>query len=183
MDQGTILAAGHAMKPSRVLGAALIFLAGCGSCTQDQSAGDPFLAGLSANKASETVVQVEDASVSFWLNGNVLGPPNYIDLSIDMTGFADWESPDAMVRVKAACPTIGGARQTFEKEYRKADLTKYDKGARRALIVIPQVVGTDEGNQSQNAPGKHELTVTVESTVPPRTATGACAFEVIIPKR
>jgi hypothetical protein len=171
------------MQPHRILGVGLILLAGCGSCTPDESAGDPFLAGLSVNKGTETVVPVEGASVSFWLNGTVFGPPNLIDLTIDMTGFADWENPDAAVRVKAACPTIGGARQTFEKEYHKADLTKYDARAKRALIVIPQVVGTDEKHESENSSGKHELTVKLESNVPPRTATATCSFDVIIPKR
>jgi len=161
----------------------MILLSGCGSCTPGESAGDPFLNDLSANKGPESVVPVEGASVSFWVNGTVFGPPNYIDLTIDMTGFADWENPDAVLRVKAACPTIGGARQTFEKEYRKADLTKYDAKARRALIVIPQVVGTNDKHESENSPGNHELTVTLESTIPERTVSGTCAFDVIIPKR
>jgi hypothetical protein len=170
------------MRPSRLLGTGLILLSGCGSCTPG-SGGDTFLADLKVNKGTETVVPVDGASVSFWTDGTHFGPPNYIDLYIDLTGFADWENPDAAVKVKAACPTIGGARQTFEKEYRKSDLAKYDARAKRALIVIHQVVGTDEKHESENAVGKHELAVTVESTVPPRTASGTCPLEVIIPKR
>ena len=177
-----VLLLGQLMRLHRILGASLILLAGCGSCTPE-SGGDPFLKELSPNKGTETVVPVEGASVSFWVNGTVFGPPNYIDLTINMTGFVDWENPDAVLRVKAACPTIGGARQKFEKEYRKADLTRYDAKSRRALIVIPQVVGTDEKHESENSPGKHELTVTLESAIPERTATGTCPFDVIIPKR
>lgn len=169
------------MRPTRILGTGLILLAGCGSCTPGES-GDAFLAGLNMTKGNETVVPVEGASLSFWTNGTHYGPPNTIDLYIDTTGFADWENPDAVLKVKAACPTIGGARQTFEKEYHKADLTKYDAKAKRALIVIPEVVGTDEKHETENSLGKHELTVSVESTVPERTASGKCAFEVIIPK-
>lgn len=97
-----------------------------------------------------------------------------------MTGFADWERPEAAVRVRASCPTIGGARQAFDKTYRRADLTKYDPEGRRALLRIPEVVGTDYRHESANALGKHELAIQVDATAPKRTASGSCPIQVVL---
>src|SRR4051812_32835506 len=112
----------------RLAGAAVVLL---GGCHEDRASGppnpsalqpaDPFLAGLKFNKAREQLTQADGARVSIWTDGSSFGPPSYIDLYIDMTAFTDWEKLEAMVRVKASCPTIGGARQTFEKEYQWAD--------------------------------------------------------------
>lgn len=131
------------------------------------------------NRVRETVVRVDGSRVSLWTDGVVFTPPSRVDLYLEMTDFAEWEKPEAAVRIKVSCPTIGGHRQLFEKEYRRADLTKYDQKSRRALIAIQDVVGTDSSHKSANSIGKHELRVTIESVMPKRIAEATCDIEVL----
>lgn len=175
------------MRRIRVLTVAVIALAGCRPdspivLAPNQPPADPFHAGLEFNKAGEQFIPVGGGRVTVWTDGITFAPPSYIDLYVDMSEFVDWDRPEAVIRVKASCPTIGGARQSFDKEYRQSDLTRYDQNTRRALIVIGQVVGTDRQHQSANRPGKHLLTVTIESAnqSPPLTVT--VSIEVINPR-